>query len=145
MRRAEKLVGAYTTLSRAPCSGFMVIARTTGCCSRPRSWQAPVCHRGIFKSARSLNIQVRSSDEVSSDYTIFRFDRLISSTNYACAGRSAYEALCTARNGLRTVNAIIAAMAFIIAPITNTMCQPPLRLISTLPSGISNDAVPFAV
>src|SRR5437660_3657753 len=49
------------------------------------------------------------------------------------------------RIGRRTNHAISAATAFMAAATMNTECQPPDCATSTLDSGTSNDAVPFAV
>ena len=72
--------------------------------------------------------------------------RLFPGRCYACTARCRpYAALCAVRSGFSTANAMIAATAFMIAPITNTACQLPVAVISMLPNGTSSEAVPFAV
>src|ERR1043166_2675783 len=48
-------------------------------------------------------------------------------------------------SGLSTTSAMTAATILRIAATTNTACQLPVAVVSTLESGTSNDAVPFAV
>jgi hypothetical protein len=49
------------------------------------------------------------------------------------------------RIGFNTSNAMTAARMLKIAAKTNTACQLPVAVVSTLASGTNNDAVPFAV
>ncbi len=64
--------------------------------------------------------------------------------DYSAAAGFAMVRLLAARNGFSTASAMTAAMAFMIAATTNTVCQlPPAD--RTLANGTSSEAVPLAV
>ncbi len=50
-----------------------------------------------------------------------------------------------ARRGLSTIKASATTTKFVIAVTTNTMCQPPVAVLTTLASGTRNADAPLAV